>query len=87
MFYFFSSDKEERKKAVQFTVTEDLMLLTEVVGQNPYTNGRQVWTNVAATVTAAIARGDFLIDARRARERTQLLVKHYKSNNRAQLKK
>ncbi|KAI0235667.1 hypothetical protein LSAT2_013817 [Lamellibrachia satsuma] len=46
-----------------------------------------VWANVAATVTAALARGDFLIDARRARERTQLLVKHYKSNNRAQLKK
>ena len=43
--------------------------------------------DIAATVTAALARGDFLIDATRVRERTQLLVKHYKSNNRTQLKK
>ena len=59
---FFSERRREKGRAVH--TTKDLMLLTEVGGQNPYANGRQVWTNIAATVAAAFARGNFLIDAR-----------------------
>ena len=54
------------KKDVQFTATEDLLLLTEGVGQNTYTVDKCGPTSWSLLF---------------------LPVKHYKSNNRAQLKK
>ncbi|XP_041350998.1 uncharacterized protein LOC121369981 [Gigantopelta aegis] len=62
----------QRKKQVRFMDFNDLKLLKEVVAQNPFKDKK--WRTIAAILSTA----EFVIDGRRARERTDLLVEKFK---------
>lgn len=63
-----------RKKMVRFLPGDDLKLLREVAAQNPFAL-RTKWSVIAAHLST----DDFMIDGRRARERTELMLAKFKS--------
>ena len=66
-----------RKKQVRFTPEDDIKLLREVVAQNPFAS-RCKWSTIATNISG----DNFEIDGRRARERTDLLVAKFRSEDR-----
>uniref|UniRef100_A0A8W8JM80 Uncharacterized protein n=1 Tax=Magallana gigas TaxID=29159 RepID=A0A8W8JM80_MAGGI len=72
----------DRKKQIRFKNDDDIRLLREVVARNPIKN-KNKWTEVAAVLSTPM----FVLDARRVRERTNLLIEQHKRENRENLKK
>lgn len=72
----------DRKKQIRFKNDDDIRLLREVVARNPIKN-KNKWTEVAAVLSTPM----FVLDARRVRERTNLLIEQHKRENRENLKR
>ncbi|XP_030064058.1 vicilin-like seed storage protein At2g18540 [Microcaecilia unicolor] len=78
-----------RKRQVRFSARHDIMLLREVIHQNPFAlkeSGR-VWAKIGEELTAALQGEYFEVDGRRCRERTALLLDYYKRQNFAGLRR
>ncbi|XP_052090746.1 putative uncharacterized protein DDB_G0271982 [Mytilus californianus] len=71
-----------RKKQARFSVADDIKLLREVTLDNPFRN-KGKWIEIGEKLSTTT----FLIDGRRARERTNLLITQFKKDNRENLKK
>lgn len=72
----------DRKKQIRFKNDDDIRLLREVVARNPIKN-KNKWTEVATVLSTPM----FVLDARRVRERTNLLIEQHKRENRENLKR
>ena len=71
------------KKAggLRFSAKMDIILLNEVLTENPFKNGS--WENVSA----AVRDQGLEASARTCREHTNLILGHFKSNDRENLRK
>lgn len=72
----------DRKKQIRFKNDDDIRPLREVVARNPIKN-KNKWTEVATVLSTPM----FVLDARRVRERTNLLIEQHKRENRENLKR
>ncbi|XP_068583563.1 uncharacterized protein si:dkey-45d16.4 isoform X2 [Cebidichthys violaceus] len=72
-----------RKRQVRFSARHDIILLREVVAQNPFASKEpgRLWARVGEIITAALQDENFEVDARRCRERTMLLLDYYKKQD------
>ncbi|XP_019717300.1 uncharacterized protein LOC109511021 [Hippocampus comes] len=72
-----------RKRQVRFSARHDIVLLREVIAQNPFTSKEpgRVWARVGELMTEALREESFEVDARRCRERTMLLLDYYKKQD------
>ncbi|XP_068178455.1 trichohyalin [Antennarius striatus] len=72
-----------RKRQVRFSARHDIILLREVIAQNPFASKEpgRVWAHVGEIITAALHDESFEVDARRCRERTMLLLDYYKKQD------
>ncbi|XP_055078532.1 trichohyalin [Periophthalmus magnuspinnatus] len=73
----------QRKRQVRFSARHDILLLREVIAQNPFASKEsgKVWARVGEIITAALQDESFEVDARRCRERTMLLLDYYKKQD------
>ncbi|XP_043920655.1 reticulocyte-binding protein 2 homolog a-like isoform X2 [Protopterus annectens] len=83
-----STHGSTRKRQVRFTARHDIMLLREVLTQNPFIlkEPGRVWAKIAEHLTLALQDENFEVDGRRCRERTALLLDYYKRQNFAALR-
>ncbi|XP_034059448.1 trichohyalin [Gymnodraco acuticeps] len=72
-----------RKRQVRFSARHDIILLREVIAQNPFASKEpgRIWARVGEIITAALQDENFEVDARRCRERTMLLLDYYKKQD------
>ncbi|KAM4595115.1 uncharacterized protein V3H82_002658 [Fundulus diaphanus] len=72
-----------RKRQVRFSARHDIILLREVIAQNPFGSKEpgRMWARVGEIITAALQEENFEVDARRCRERTMLLLDYYKKQD------
>ncbi|XP_028830223.1 trichohyalin [Denticeps clupeoides] len=72
-----------RKRQVRFSARHDILLLREVIAQNPFASKEsgRIWARVGEIITAALQDESFEVDARRCRERTMLLLDYYKKQD------
>lgn len=72
-----------RKRQVRFSARHDILLLREVIAQNPFTSKEsgRIWARVGEIVTRALLDENFEVDGRRCRERTMLLLDYYKKQD------
>ncbi|KAF7651162.1 hypothetical protein LDENG_00114990, partial [Lucifuga dentata] len=72
-----------RKRQVRFSARHDIILLREVIAQNPFASKEpgRIWARVGEIITAALQDESFEVDARRCRERTMLLLDYYKKQD------
>nr|XP_020466652.1 uncharacterized protein LOC109966268 isoform X3 [Monopterus albus] len=72
-----------RKRQVRFSARHDIILLREVIAQNPFSSKEpgRIWARVGEIITAALQDENFEVDARRCRERTMLLLDYYKKQD------
>ncbi|XP_024914706.1 trichohyalin isoform X2 [Cynoglossus semilaevis] len=79
----------QRKRQVRFSARHDIILLREVIAQNPFANKEpgRVWARVGEIITAALQDENFEVDARRCRERTMLLLDYYKKQDFSSLRR
>ncbi|XP_029950281.1 uncharacterized protein LOC115390522 [Salarias fasciatus] len=72
-----------RKRQVRFSARHDIILLQEVISQNPFASKEpgRIWARVGEVITAALQEENFEVDARRCRERTMLLLDYYKKQD------
>ncbi|XP_026159657.1 trichohyalin [Mastacembelus armatus] len=72
-----------RKRQVRFSARHDIILLREVITQNPFVSKEpgRIWARVGEIITAALQDENFEVDARRCRERTMLLLDYYKKQD------
>ncbi|CAJ1053619.1 trichohyalin isoform X3 [Xyrichtys novacula] len=72
-----------RKRQVRFSARHDIILLKEVITQNPFSSKEpgRIWARVGEIITAALQDESFEVDARRCRERTMLLLDYYKKQD------
>ncbi|KAK7929924.1 hypothetical protein WMY93_006319 [Mugilogobius chulae] len=79
----------QRKRQVRFSARHDILLLREVIVQNPFASKEtgKVWARVGEIITAALQDENFEVDARRCRERTMLLLDYYKKQDFASLRR
>nr|XP_015830239.2 uncharacterized protein si:dkey-45d16.4 [Nothobranchius furzeri] len=72
-----------RKRQVRFSARHDIILLREVIAQNPFGSKEpgRIWARVGEIITAALQTENFEVDARRCRERTMLLLDYYKKQD------
>ncbi|XP_020794133.2 trichohyalin [Boleophthalmus pectinirostris] len=73
----------QRKRQVRFSARHDILLLREVIAQNPFASKEsgKIWARVGEIITAALQDESFEVDARRCRERTMLLLDYYKKQD------
>ncbi|XP_063052432.1 trichohyalin [Engraulis encrasicolus] len=78
-----SASTTPRKRQVRFSARHDIMLLREVVAQNPFKakETTRSWGRVGEIISAALQDESFEVDARRCRERTMLLLDYYKKQD------
>ncbi|XP_052692861.1 trichoplein keratin filament-binding protein-like [Crassostrea angulata] len=81
-FFFLQLNMSEHKKQIRFSENDDLSLLKEVLAKNPFKD-RTKWSEISDTVS----RGSFVVDGRRVRERTNLMLDHHKKSNAESKKK
>ena len=72
----------DRKKQIRFKSDDDIKLLREVLASNPWRH-KGKWTEIAST----LSKPGFMLDMRRVRERTLLLLEQHKANERENLKR
>ncbi|XP_061627636.1 uncharacterized protein si:dkey-45d16.4 [Phyllopteryx taeniolatus] len=72
-----------RKRQVRFSARHDIVLLREVIAQNPFASKEpgKVWARVGELMTEGLREESFEVDARRCRERTTLLLDYYKKQD------
>ncbi|XP_041838003.1 uncharacterized protein si:dkey-45d16.4 isoform X2 [Melanotaenia boesemani] len=72
-----------RKRQVRFSARHDIILLREVIAQNPFASKEpgRIWARVGEIITATLQEENFEVDARRCRERTMLLLDYYKKQD------
>ncbi|XP_028260745.1 trichohyalin isoform X2 [Parambassis ranga] len=72
-----------RKRQVRFSARHDIILLREVITQNPFASKEPgpTWARVGEVITEALQEESFVVDARRCRERTMLLLDYYKKQD------
>ncbi|CAL8273266.1 uncharacterized protein si:dkey-45d16.4 isoform X1 [Gadus morhua] len=73
-----------RKRQVRFSARHDIILLREVIAQNPFStkdSSVRLWARIAEIITASMQDEYFEVDARRCRERTLLLLDYYKKQD------
>ncbi|XP_075898819.1 uncharacterized protein LOC142899207 isoform X2 [Nelusetta ayraudi] len=77
------SSTMQRKRQVRFSARHDIILLREVIGQNPFASKEpgRIWGRVGEIITATLQDENFEVDARRCRERTMLLLDYYKKQD------
>ncbi|XP_062571216.1 MAP7 domain-containing protein 2-like [Saccostrea cucullata] len=66
----------ERKKQIRFKSEDDIRLLREIVAKNPIKD-KSKWAEIASTLSSP----NFILDARRVRERANLLIEQHKREN------
>uniref|UniRef100_W5N7H9 Uncharacterized protein n=2 Tax=Lepisosteus oculatus TaxID=7918 RepID=W5N7H9_LEPOC len=78
-----------RKRQVRFSARHDILLLREVIAQNPFSSKEpgRIWARVGEIISAALQDENFEVDARRCRERTALLLDYYKKQDFASLRR
>ncbi|XP_023675337.2 uncharacterized protein [Paramormyrops kingsleyae] len=78
-----------RKRQVRFSARHDILLLREVIAQNPFSSKEpgRIWAKVGEIITAALQDESFEVDARRCRERTALLLDYYKKQDFSSLRR
>ncbi|XP_067355766.1 trichohyalin isoform X2 [Channa argus] len=78
-----------RKRQVRFSARHDIILLREVIAQNPFASKEpgRTWARVGEIITAALKDENFEVDARRCRERTMLLLDYYKKQDFSSLRR
>ncbi|KAK5865915.1 hypothetical protein PBY51_020146 [Eleginops maclovinus] len=78
-----STSTTPRKRQVRFSARHDIILLREVITQNPFASKEpgRIWARVGEIITAALEDENFEVDARRCRERTMLLLDYYKKQD------
>ena len=78
-----------RKRIMRFAAWQDVLLLREVVAQNPFIVGLKesgkAWSAIAEKLVDADE--SFAVDGRRCRERTLLMLEYYKQSDIASLKR
>ncbi|XP_028308357.1 trichohyalin isoform X2 [Gouania willdenowi] len=79
----------QRKRQVRFSARHDIILLKEVIVQNPFASKEpgRMWARVGENITAALQEENFEVDARRCRERTMLLLDYYKKQDYSSLRR
>ncbi|CAL8332002.1 unnamed protein product [Lota lota] len=80
----FSLVTPPRKRQVRFSARHDIVLLREVIAQNPFSTKEssvRLWARIAEIITASLQDEYFEVDARRCRERTLLLLDYYKKQD------
>ncbi|XP_022054681.1 uncharacterized protein si:dkey-45d16.4 isoform X2 [Acanthochromis polyacanthus] len=82
-FSFACPSTTPRKRQVRFSARHDIILLREVIAQNPFASKEpgRIWARVGEIITAALQEENFEVDARRCRERTMLLLDYYKKQD------
>ncbi|KAJ3614857.1 hypothetical protein NHX12_018427 [Muraenolepis orangiensis] len=73
-----------RKRQVRFSARHDILLLREVIAENPFTTNESSvrhWARIAEILRASLQHEYFHVDARRCRERTLLLLDYYKKQD------
>ena len=70
-----------RKVQTRFTQVDDVVLVKESLAHSPFTD-RSRWAHVAVSVTDAIGRPRFTVDARRVRKRVKLLMEQWRKTDR-----
>ncbi|XP_019939543.1 inner centromere protein [Paralichthys olivaceus] len=72
-----------RKRQVRFSARHDIILLREVIAQNPFASKEpgRIWARVGEIITGVLQDENFEVDARRCRERTMLLLDYYKKQD------
>ncbi|XP_077055260.1 uncharacterized protein LOC143706809 isoform X1 [Siphateles boraxobius] len=78
-----------RKRQVRFSARHDILLLREVIAQNPFTSKEsgRIWARVGEIITSTLQDENFEVDGRRCRERTMLLLDYYKKQDFASLRR
>ncbi|XP_072239977.1 uncharacterized protein [Leuresthes tenuis] len=78
-----------RKRQVRFSARHDIILLREVIAQNPFASKEsgRIWARVGEIISAALQEENFEVDARRCRERTMLLLDYYKKQDFSSLRR
>ncbi len=78
-----------RKRQVRFSARHDILLLREVIAQNPFTSKEsgRIWSRVGEIITATLQDENFEVAGRRCRERTMLLLDYYKKQDFASLRR
>ncbi|XP_072319179.1 uncharacterized protein [Eucyclogobius newberryi] len=73
----------QRKRQVRFSARHDILLLREVIAQNPFSSKEsgKIWGRVGEIITSALQDESFEVDSRRCRERTMLLLDYYKKQD------
>ncbi|CAL9700426.1 unnamed protein product [Knipowitschia caucasica] len=73
----------QRKRQVRFSARHDILLLREVIAQNPFTSKEsgRIWARVGEIITDTLQDENFEVDARRCRERTMLLLDYYRKQD------
>lgn len=68
---------------MRFSARHDILLLREVIAQNPFCSKEsgRIWARVGEIITAALQDESFEVDSRRCRERTMLLLDYYKKQD------
>lgn len=68
---------------MRFSARHDILLLREVIAQNPFNSKEsgRIWARVGEIVTTALQDENFEVDGRRCRERTMLLLDYYKKQD------
>ena len=62
-----------RKKQIRFQPKDDIMLLRDVLARSPFKTSA-AWNEIATELSTL----NFQVDARRVRERSNLLIDHHK---------
>jgi len=80
---------DKKKNAARFSAGHDVLLLREVVTQNPYAAAAGEVTRTWAAIAVALnaAQADFNIDGRRCRDRTNLLLDYFRKEELASLRR
>lgn len=71
------------QKKKRFTVADDIRLLCEVIGRNPYRDTAK-WQEIADAMNAMTGKG---FSVRAVRERTDYLIKLFRKQDRENLRK
>ena len=75
---------QPKKKPFRFSAQHDICLLKEVLAQNPFQkDGSRVWAKVAERLIEL----DMMLDARRCRKCTSILLEYHQKEDQEMLKK
>ncbi|GAB6032750.1 hypothetical protein CHUAL_011618 [Chamberlinius hualienensis] len=76
-------DYHESSKKIRFTCFQDIMLLREVLSQDPFSKGKSAWIEITSNISVYVPN----ITLRTCRDRALRLIKAFKANDTNNLRK